>query len=88
MTAVLTVALVPALTACKGKSEAAKFCLSAEGTHQDCGIACTAAKDEESCDKWAKMTRDLCPKLTRAECQEICDQDKNPTACEIAKTMP
>src|SRR5689334_18530924 len=83
----LTLALA-ALSACKSKGAAAKFCLGKDGTSQDCGIACKVSKDKESCDKWAKMTTELCGKISKAECQEICDKDKNPTACELAKKMP
>jgi hypothetical protein len=64
-----------------------KFCLSDEGTSQDCGIACNVTKDKRTCDKWATQTKTICGKITKAECQEICEKDKNPTACEIAKTM-
>jgi hypothetical protein len=64
-----------------------KFCLSNEGTSQDCGIACNTTKDKRTCDKWAEQTKTLCGKITKAECQEVCDKDKNPTACEIVKTM-
>lgn len=72
---------------CKSESAATKFCLGADGTSQDCGIACKVDKGKEVCDKWAKQTKDLCPKLTKAQCQEICVKDENPTACELAKTM-
>jgi major membrane immunogen (membrane-anchored lipoprotein) len=56
-----------------GKDEATKFCLSDEGTHQDCGIACTISKDQDACKKWEKMTIELC--------------DKNEYACTKAKSM-
>lgn len=71
----------------KKKSAAAKFCLGDDGTSQDCGISCKVDKDPDTCAKWAEMTKALCAKLTKAQCQEICDKDENPTACEIAKSM-
>lgn len=70
-----------------GKSVACKFCLGPDGTSQDCGISCKTDKDPECCAKWAEKTKDICAKITKAQCQEICDKDENPTACEIAKTM-
>lgn len=73
--------------ACGGKSAAVGFCLGADGTSQDCGIACKVDKDEKSCAKWAEKTKELCAKLTKDKCQEICTKDENPTACEIVKTM-
>jgi hypothetical protein len=71
----------------KKQGFATKMCLSAEGTSQDCGIGCKIEKNEEACKRWADKTKELCPKLTKAECQEICDKDENPTACELAKNM-
>lgn len=64
-----------------------KFCLGADGTSQDCGISCKVDKDEECCAKWAEKTKAICAKIPKAKCQEICEKDENPTACEIAKTM-
>ena len=92
--AVALLAAVPAIAVagCK-KSAVVKFCLSEEGTYQDCGIACDVTKDEASCAKWVEKTKALCAKLTKAECQELCTKDTtqggggNPTACELAKTM-
>ncbi len=69
------------------KSAVVGFCLGADGNSQDCGIACNTAKDEASCAKWATLTKAICAKITKAQCQEICEKDQNPTACEIAKTM-
>jgi len=80
-------AILPALAIGCEKSAVVKFCLSAEGTYQDCGIACDVTKDDDSCAKWAEQTTAICAKITKAECQEICTKDKNPTACELAKTM-
>lgn len=71
----------------KEKSITGKFCLGADGTSQDCAISCKVDKDPETCAKWAEKTKAICAKITKAECQEICDKDENPTACEIAKTM-
>jgi major membrane immunogen (membrane-anchored lipoprotein) len=70
-----------------GKDEATKFCLSDEGTHQDCGIACTISKDQDACKKWEKMTIELCDKVGKQPCQEICEADKNEYACTKAKSM-
>ena len=84
--------LVPALAfamlagAC-GEDFSTKMCLSDEGTNQDCGIACTISENEKACEKWKKMTTELCGKITKEQCQEICDADKNPTACELAAKM-
>lgn len=75
------------IPACSSKSAAVGFCLGADGTSQDCGIACKVDKDEACCAKWAEKTKAICAKITKAECQEICDKDQNPTACDIAKTM-
>ena len=75
------------LFACSKKNPAVGFCLGPDGTSQDCGIACKVVEDKESCDKWADMTLKLCSKITKAQCQEICDKDKNPYACDIAKQM-
>jgi hypothetical protein len=81
--------LVPALFAlalvgCQ-KNHATEFCLGPDGTSQDCGIGCTIEKQETACAKWAEKTKELCGKITKEECQEICDKDKNPTACELVK---
>lgn len=70
-----------------GPDEATKFCLSDEGTHQDCGIACTISKNEDACKKWEKMTIELCDKVGKQQCQEICEADKNDYACTKAKAM-
>jgi hypothetical protein len=64
-----------------------KTCLSQEGTHQDCGIACTISESEEACKKWEKMTIELCDKVGKEKCQEICEADKNDYACTKAKSM-
>ena len=87
--ALLTLALTTAalLGACGGPDEATKFCLSAEGTHQDCGIACTISKADEACKKWEKMTIELCDKVGKQQCQEICEADQNQYACTKAKSM-
>lgn len=66
---------------------ATKFCLGADGTSQDCAIGCKTAKNKKACDKWAEKTREICPKVGKAACQEICEKDENPTACELAKSM-
>lgn len=87
--ALLTLAFTSAvlLSACNQQDEATKFCLSAEGTHQDCGIACTISKADEACKKWEKMTIELCDKVGKEQCQEICEADKNEYACTKAKSM-
>lgn len=66
---------------------ATKMCLSEEGTSQDCGISCGISKNEKACAKWAKMTTELCGKIGKEKCQEICVADKNPTACDLAAKM-
>ena len=70
-----------------GDDQATKFCLGADGTSQDCAIGCKTAKNKKACDKWAEKTRELCPKVGKEKCQEICEKDGNPTACELAKSM-
>lgn len=64
-----------------------KICLSDEGNSQDCGIACTISEDEKACEKWKKITLELCDKVGKEKCQEICEGDKNDYACEKAKSM-
>jgi hypothetical protein len=85
----MAIALAFGAAACgKGeKSAAAKFCLGADGTSQDCGISCKIDKDADTCAKWAEMTKQLCGKITKEQCNEICTKDENPTACELVKTM-
>jgi hypothetical protein len=87
--ALLTLAFAAAalLGGCKGQDEATKFCLSAEGTSQDCGIACTISKSEEACKKWEKLTIEICDKVGKEQCQEICEADNNEYACTKAKSM-
>lgn len=70
-----------------GDDYATKMCLSAEGTNQDCGIACTISESKEACAKWEKMTIELCDKAGKEACQEICEADKNDYACTKAKSM-
>lgn len=69
------------------RDEVTKFCLSEDGTSQDCGIACTISKSEEACEKWEKMTIELCDKVGKQQCQEICEADDNEYACTKAKSM-
>jgi len=87
--ALLTLAFASAalLGGCNGQDEATKFCLSAEGTSQDCGIACTISKSEEACKKWEKLTVEICDKVGKQQCQEICEADNNEYACTKAKSM-
>lgn len=90
--ALLPLALLASMAAallggCNKQDEATKFCLSAEGTHQDCGIACTISKSEEACKKWETMTIELCDKVGKQQCQEICEADNNEYACTKAKSM-
>jgi uncharacterized lipoprotein YehR (DUF1307 family) len=75
------------LGACNQQDEATKFCLSAEGTHQDCEIACTIIKSDEACKKWEKLTIELCDKVGKQPCEEICEADKNEYACTKVKSM-
>jgi hypothetical protein len=72
---------------CKKDDYTTEMCLSQEGTHQDCGIACTISKSEEACSKWETMTIELCDKAGKDACQEICEADENPYACTKAKSM-
>lgn len=69
------------------QDEVTKFCLSAEGTHQDCGMACMISKDEDACTKWEKMTIELCDKVGKGPCQEICEADNNEYACAKVESM-
>jgi hypothetical protein len=87
--ALLILALTSAalLGACDKQDEATKFCLSADGTSQDCGIACTISKSDEACKKWEKLTIELCDKVGKQQCQEICEADNNEFACTKAKSM-
>jgi hypothetical protein len=64
-----------------------KFCKGADGTVQDCSIACDTTKAEDVCKLYAEKTRALCDKIGKAKCEKICEGDKNPHACEHAKTM-
>ena len=73
------------LTGCDSDGPATKFCLGADGTSQDCGIGCTTEKNEKACAKWAEKTKEICGKVTKDECQQICEKDENPTACELVK---
>jgi hypothetical protein len=84
---ILMVAGLFGCVACKGESTVTKFCLSAEGTYQDCGIACDVTKDEDACKKWADQTHAVCGEISKQECNQLCEQDQNQTACEVAKTM-
>lgn len=83
----LSLLVLVLLAGCKSEDYATKMCLSAEGTHQDCGIACTISKSEEGCKKWETMTLELCAKVGKAQCQEICEADQNEYACAKAKSM-
>jgi hypothetical protein len=62
-----------------------KFCLGADGTSQDCALGCTIEENEKACAKWAEKTKEICGKVSKEECQEICVKDENPTACELVK---
>ena len=75
------------LVGCKKEDYPTKMCLSEEGTHQDCGIACTISKSDEACAKWEKMTIELCDKAGKQACEEICEADDNQYACTKAKSM-
>lgn len=82
--------LLGLLSSACGKSAVEEFCLSAEGTYQDCGIACDVTKNEETCAKFAKITTKLCEDNGKAACQELCEgsnDQKNETACELAAKM-
>ena len=75
------------VVSCRHESPAVTFCLGNDGTSQDCGIACKETKDSRSCAKWADLTRKICSKISKEECQDICTKDENPTACDLVKTM-
>ena len=64
-----------------------KFCKGADGTVQDCGIACDTTKKEDVCKLYESKTKELCDKVGKKDCQEICDKDKNEHACAHVKTM-
>lgn len=83
---VLPFLLAFAFSACQD-DYATKMCLSAEGTHQDCGISCSISESKEACAKWETMTKELCDKVGKEKCEEICKADENKYACEKAKTM-
>lgn len=68
-----------------GDPPATTFCLGADGTSQDCGIGCKIEKEKKACDKWAEKTKEICGKIPKEKCQEICVADENPTACELVK---
>ncbi|HEU0031761.1 MAG TPA: hypothetical protein VFQ53_14085 [Kofleriaceae bacterium] len=88
------VALTTLPPGCRRTSVAEKFCLGAEGTYQDCAIACDVTSDEDSCAKWAMLTRQICEREGKQPCQELClhgvsaaSDARNPTACELVKQM-
>lgn len=83
----LAFTLAAAFTACKSEDYPTKMCLSDEGTHQDCGIACEISKSDEACKKWETMTAKLCDEVGKDKCQEICEADENKYACDKAKSM-
>jgi hypothetical protein len=70
---------------CKSEGHATQFCLGPDGTSQDCGLGCTIEKNEKACAKWAEKNKELCGKISKEECQEICEKDQNLTACELVK---
>jgi hypothetical protein len=74
-----------------GKPVVVEFCLGADGTYQDCGIACDVTKDEASCAKFAELTKKLCDDEGKEACQAACDNsggEKNQTACDLVAKMP
>lgn len=75
------------LVSCKHESPVVGICLGNDGNSQDCGIACKVTKDARACAKWADLTRKICGKVTKEECQAICTKDENPTACDLVKSM-
>ncbi len=64
-----------------------KFCKGADGTVQDCGIACDTSKEADVCKLYETKTKELCDKVGKADCQEMCDKGKNEHACAHVKTM-
>lgn len=63
-----------------------KFCKGPDGTVQDCGIACDTTKKEDVCKLFESKTKELCDKVGKKDCQEMCD-GKNEHACAHVKTM-
>lgn len=63
-----------------------QFCKGKDGTVQDCGIACDTTKKEDVCKLYETKTKELCDKVGKADCQEMCDA-KNEHACAHVKTM-
>ena len=72
---------------CDEEPVANKFCKGADGTVQDCGIACDTSKADDVCKLYATKTQALCDKIGKKACQQVCDKDKNQHACAKAKTM-
>jgi hypothetical protein len=72
---------------CNEEPAANKFCKGADGTVQDCGIACKTTKADDVCKLFEKKTQELCDKVQKPGCQDICDKDKNEHACAYVKTM-
>ena len=63
-----------------------KFCKGADGTVQDCGIACDTTKKEDVCKLYESKTKELCDKVGKKDCQAMCDA-KNEHACAHVKAM-
>jgi hypothetical protein len=91
MKSYLAIGLLGALAAfalgCNEEPAMNKFCKGADGTVQDCAIACSTTKMEDVCKLYKTKTQSLCQKIGKARCQNICDKDKNEHACAYAKTM-
>ncbi len=80
------VACFAALLGCE-EPQANQFCKGPDGTIQDCGIACDTTKKEDVCKLFASKTKELCDKVGKDKCQDICDKDKNEHACAHVKSM-
>jgi hypothetical protein len=72
---------------CSEEPAVNKFCKGADGTVQDCSIACSTTKKDDVCKLYKTKTEALCKKIGKAKCQSICDKDKNEHACAAAKAM-
>jgi hypothetical protein len=83
---VLGSALLFAL-ACNKQDNATKTCLSAAGSYEDCGTACSISKSDEACKKWQTQTLERCEQDGKQACAELCEADDNEAACTKAKAM-
>lgn len=83
--AALTFAAIVSTLGCE-EPVANQFCKGADGTVQDCGIACDTTKKEDVCKLFESKTKEHCDKVGKETCQQMCDA-KNEHACAHVKTM-